>query len=330
MRWLALIMGFALALGPRPASSADIRDAYRRLARTINFELANETDDWGALVRPEHLESCKRAGFTAIRLPINWARHTAPAGPAHAIDPRHFARVDVIVKRCLALGLAAVLDNPKDRPLMADPAAHRSRFLAMCRQIAEHYRDWPPDVMLEPMAEPHDALNKVWSEYFADALRVIRRADPDRAVLVGPPGYNAPEYLKYLELPPDPALIVCVHIYVPTEFVFQGESFLPGKLPPAGKAWRGTREERRVVAAAFDTAARWGQSARRPVFVEEFGSTDRADLASRALWTAWCRRLAEQRGLSWGIWGFAPTFTIYDLSKQEWRRPLLRALIPGK
>jgi endoglucanase len=324
---LVLVLASALVLIPTGAI-ADARQAHRRLARTINLELANETDVWGASVRPGHVEACKNAGFTAVRLPVSWAKHTSPNPPDYRIDPGHFARVDAVVKQCLSLGLAVIVDNHKDKKLMADPAAHRARWLATTRQIAEHYRLWPKDVLIEPMAEPYGELDRVWSEYFKEALATVRRVDPERVVLVGPPGYNSPKYLKYLELPADDRLIVCVHIYVPEPFVFQGEDFVPGKTFPAGVPWKGTRKEKQVVESEYDLAVAWGRQTKRPIFVEEFGSTDRADLASRVRWTAWCRRVAEARGLSWGVWAFAPSFSIYDLSKGAWRRPLLRALIP--
>ncbi len=314
---------------PAPTPQVEADRAYRMLARTINMELAAEdADHWGDAVLDVHLDACRNAGFTAVRLPVSWQRYVT-AGPPYTIAPAAFARVDRLVEMITERGLAVIVDYHKDKAFVADPAAHRERFLAIVDQVASHYRDAPPGVVLEPFAEPNSKLDGVWNEYFAAALALVRKTNPRRPVLVGPPGYNSVAGLPYLRLPPDPGLIVCVHLYQPVSFVFQGEDFFPGSARFRGKTWTGGEPEREALSHEVDEAVAWARANRRPMFIEEFGCTDNADMASRIRWTRSMRSLLESRGLAWGIWSFGPSFAIYDLDHQAWKPGLLEALIPA-
>ncbi|MFJ9364094.1 cellulase family glycosylhydrolase [Nocardia sp. NPDC101769] len=73
--------------------------------------------------------------------------------------------------------------------------------------------------------------------------------------------------------------------------------------------------------------AAWAAANDRPIFVGEFGTSTNADTASRARWTDFNRRLAEEYGFSWGCWSFAPAFAPYDLETQRWNQPPLSALM---
>jgi endoglucanase len=39
-------------------------------------------------------------------------------------------------------------------------------------------------------------------------------------------------------------------------------------------------------------------------------------------------RTAEERGWSWGYWQFDSDFILYDVKRDAWVEPILRALIP--
>lgn len=303
------------------------------LSRTINLDLAmygsEAAEDWGKRVEPKHLAAIRRAGFTAIRLPIRWEHFTA-SKPPYRVDPAFYPRVNRIIDLARHEGLAVILDNHKDKALCADPAANHDRFLALWDQLGAYYRNLPPDVMFEPFAEPHDKLDKVWNTYFAEALARIRATNPDRTVLVGPALYNHPKALSHLRLPADDALVVVIHDYTPLRFTFQGED-VPGL---DSRAWRGTRfdatpPQAAGITADLDAAEAWGKAHARPVFLEEFGATDYADLASRARYLRLVRESAERRHMPWGVWAFGPTYSLYDLGRDRWRPGLVEALVPG-
>jgi endoglucanase len=67
-----------------------------------------------------------------------------------------------------------------------------------------------------------------------------------------------------------------------------------------------------------------------PLLLGEFGSYNEADMDSRVRWTSYVARSAEKRGIAWCYWEFCAGFGIYDPVREEWRYPLLKALIPEK
>ena len=66
------------------------------------------------------------------------------------------------------------------------------------------------------------------------------------------------------------------------------------------------------------------------VFLGEFGAYEKADMTSRAKWTAAVVKEAESRGFSWAYWEFGAGFGAYDRQAKTWREPLMKALIPSK
>ncbi|HEV3437240.1 MAG TPA: cellulase family glycosylhydrolase, partial [Gemmata sp.] len=86
--------------------------------------------------------------------------------------------------------------------------------------------------------------------------------------------------------------------------------------------------ELKPIRASFDQATEWAKKNNRPVFLGEFGAFEKADMTSRAKWTAAIIREAETRGFSWAYWEFASGFGAYNRDAKAWHDPLLKALIP--
>ncbi len=128
----------------------------------------------------------------------------------------------------------------------------------------------------------------------------------------------------------DRNLIVTVHYYSPHHFTHQGASWSEGSEAWTGTTWSGTTEEMRDVRHDFDLVADWAATNARPVFVGEFGAYSRADMNSRAWWTAFVARQAEDRGMSWAYWEFCAGFGVYDPERRAWRPMLLNALVPPR
>lgn len=88
------------------------------------------------------------------------------------------------------------------------------------------------------------------------------------------------------------------------------------------------QSERDAVASGLSVAQNWGMAKGRPLFMGEFGAYSKADMASRARWTAAVREEAAKRGMAWGYWEFGAGFGVYDRAKNAWNAELLKALIP--
>ncbi|PPE64981.1 glycoside hydrolase family 5 protein [Caldimonas caldifontis] len=332
-------LGWALAAPPAwgcsfdQAPQARAESCNRLLARSINFgnmlEHAREGLA-GPMLRDEFITLSAQAGFTAIRLPIRWDAR-AFLKPPYTISTEFFERVDGVIRLAQAQGLAVILDMHHYAGMMLEPQTERERFLALWRQVAEHYRDAPATVMFELLNEPHRELTRArWNEALAAVLPVVRESNPHRTLIIGGGDWNAADALADLRLPRDDRNIIATfHYYEPMAVTHQGAEWVSGAGDWVGTTWRGTAAERAKLRADFDRVQAWARAERRPIFLGEFGVYSRADEATRIAWTTAVRREAEARGFSWAYWELASSFGVLEPLTLTWRRPLLEALLPS-
>jgi endoglucanase len=309
------------------------RGAHARLARTVNIgpDLgAPQERGWTITVERPHLEDCARHGFTAIRLLMHLAAHRAPGG----LDPGMLRRVEQIADHATSLGLAVVIANHRDRELIADPEPHLSATLAAVAQLASAFEGRGTDLIVEPLAEPEQALDPIWNTVVPELIGAVRGQDQHRTILLGPRTMNNARFLGELTLPEQERnLIVGIHHYWPITFTMQGEMWLGedhvfgNPRDWLGTTWDQTSAQEAELRAGFAQVAGWAAMTGRPLFLAEFGTTANADLASRARWTRFNRTLAEQHGIPWGIWSLAPIFAIYDPATRSFNPQLLTALM---
>jgi endoglucanase len=285
--------------------------------------------DWGEAVHEEYFPIIRQAGFTIIRVPIRWSAHVGPA-PGYIIDPAFLSRVDWVVAQAEKNNLPAILDYHNDGALMNDPDANADRFVAIWKQIAEHFKDASPSIFFELLNEPNGKLDAPrWNDLLARVLAIVRATNPTRLVVVGPVRWNGIGALDKLVLPEsDRNLLVTVHFYDPMSFTHQGAGWVKGAEKWLGHTWQGTAAEKLAVTQAFDKAAAWGSAHQRPIFLGEFGAYDKGGMDSRARWTAFVARTAESHGFPWTYWEFCSGFGAYDPDAHQWRRPIIDALIP--
>jgi endoglucanase len=322
---------FAMEAGK--SKTVDIYAANSYLSKTINIAFtfdAPKEGDWGHTLQASDFKLIKDAGFTAIRLPIQWVTRMNPEAP-FTIDQQFLARIDWAIREALKNHLAIILDNHLDYQLMKEPSVYRERFLGLWKQLSAHYRHKSQQVMFEVMAEPNGQLDAVWNDYFKEALAIIRGSNPTRPVIVGPSSYNMAYKLNDLQLPHDDYLIVTCHYYNPIHFTMQGEDWFPMGKPREwiGTTWIGSEQEKNDVIHTMDMISNWAKKNNRPVFLGEFGAGDHADTASKARYFRCIREQAELHGFSWGVFNFAVKFSLYDQAAKAWRQDLLQALIPA-
>lgn len=304
-----------------------------RIGRAVNFGNALEAPaegDWGVVLHEEYFQNVADAGFNAIRLPVRWNTHALEESP-YTIHPSFFNRVDWAVDNALSRGLVLILDFHHFTDYMDCAACERTRLLMFWEQIAEHYRGYPPELVFEVLNEPtNEVAAGEWNAALASALGVIRASNSERTVIAGPVDWNGLWSLQTLELPEDDRnLIVTFHYYSPFEFTHQGAEWAEGSEAWLGTQWTGSPAEENAVRGDFQFAAEWGSVHHRPVFLGEFGAYEKADMPSRARWTAFTAREAEALSFSWAYWEFCAGFGVFDSLAHGWREPLLRALLPN-
>ena len=304
-----------------------------QLHRGINFgnmlEAPNE-GEWGLTVQEEYFEQVKEAGFDFVRLPVRWNTH-AEADYPYTIDPTFFKRIDEVVNWALERDLTIIVDFHHYEEMMWDPWSNKDRFLGIWEQVAEHYKDYPSNVLFELLNEPNDQLNaQLWNQYLVEALAIVRETNPTRDVVIGPTNWNAYDWVTTLDVPDDEHLIVTFHYYLPFQFTHQGAEWVGDESQKwLGTTWNGTDAEKAEITGHFDAVADWAsRHGNVRILLGEFGAYSRGPQDSRVRWTEFVRSEAERHGFAWSYWEMASGFGAYDPESHQWRDDLLKALIP--
>lgn len=317
IRFLSFAMLAALlsTLTARAQQQTEGRMPPSPLRRCINLGNMLEAPTegaWGVRVQKEYLKIIAEAGFDTVRIPTRWNAYAATQ-PPYTIGPRFFERMDEVIGWALDAGLRPVVNIHHYDEVFADPAAEHDRLLAIWRQIAEHYQDYPDALVFEVLNEPHGRLDyRIWNDYQNELVNIIRESNPERLIVVGGDQWNSERGLPDLRLPDKrDNLIVTFHYYDPFQFTHQGAEWVEGTNAWLGMTW-GQLIDYRGVERAFNRVARWGAEQGVPIFLGEFGAYSKADMESRVLWTAAVREQAEKHEMGWCYWEFAAGFGIYN------------------
>lgn len=325
------------APGKAPGVSPQTKALALSLGAGINFGdmLDAPTEGaWGHKVEDEYIALVGSQGFSRhVRLPVRWSNH-ASTDAAAVIDPDFFKRVDSVVERLLAGGSTVMLNMHHYRQLdgdaldagdrSVDPSVVRVRFLAMWEQIAQHYASKGDRLIFEVYNEPHGIQENTWNDLLSRAVRVIRKSNPQRALVIGPTLWNSANALEKLILPPDPNLILTVHHYEPFNFTHQGAPWVQ-PLKPLGLDCCNA-DQSALMTGLLDTAVRQAARLGYPVFVGEFGAYSAAPGAARIRYLRLMRQAMADRGIPWYYWELTANFGVYDPVKHEFRTDIKQAL----
>jgi len=321
------IAGVALAAGQAP-ERVDPFDQVKRMQRGVN--IIGYDPIWKnfskARFKEKHFKLIHDAGFQTVRINLHALGHM---GAANQLDPEWMTTLDWAVKNALANGLMVILDLHNFTDVAKAPERYRAKIMAFWRQASAHFKDAPSSVVFEVLNEPNGKLTpELWNVYLHEALAIIRETNPTRTVIAGPPFWNGIRHLQELQLPKDDRnLIVTVHYYEPMTFTHQSAPWNKETAHLSGVHW-GTDAEKEKVGKDFAMVQEWSKAENRPIFLGEFGAYDKADNESRARYLSQVARTAESLGWAWAYWQFDADFILYDITKDEWTTPLLKALVP--
>jgi endoglucanase len=266
------------------------------------------------------------AGFNIVRVNLQAFRHM---DNLNRLSPEWFKTLDWVVDNALANGLTVILDEHDYVPCGEDAVMCRTKLMAFWEQVAPRYKNEPNRVLFEILNEPNRAVTtELWNSMLKEALGIIRATNPERNVVIGPSWWNNINSLKTLELPKeDRHIIVTVHYYLPMRFTHQGAPWNKETAHLSGITW-GREADKQAVLADFAGVQAWSKANDRPILLGEFGAYDKADMDSRAKYTATVARTAESLGWAWTYWQFDSDFILYDVDKDQWVEPIRKALVP--
>jgi endoglucanase len=323
---LALVTAAAAQTGGfAPIDPWDQMPALRRGVNIIGYDPLWR-DFEKARFHDRHFQRIREGGFDAVRINLQSFSHM---DAANQLPEQWFKTLDWAVSNALGAGLAVILDEHDFNLCGRNAETCRPKLMAFWEQVAEHYKDAPNRVLFEILNEPNTQVTpEIWNSWVKDALAIIRKSNPQRNVVIGPASWNNIKFLDRLELPEDDRhILVTVHYYLPMTFTHQGARWNQSTAALSGIDW-GTDEEKSKVPADFAGVQAWSKEHRRPILLGEFGAYDKAPMDARVRYTAHVARTAESLGWAWSYWQFDSDFIVYDMAKDDWVRPIWRALIP--
>ncbi len=282
-----------------------------------------------ARFKERYFGEIRAAGFDFVRVNLQAFQYM---DASNRLPPAWLDRLDWVVKEATEAGLGVILDEHDFNPCSADPEACRPKLMSFWSQVAERYRNAPPSVAFELLNEPHQKLNAAkWNAMAAELLALVRRANPTRAVVIGPTQWNSRDELHSLRLPEDDRnIIVTYHYYHPFRFTHQGASWT--NLTDLRDVTWGSPSDYADLKKEFAKVAAWAKANNRPILLGEFGAYDKSGtpLPMIAAYNAAVAREAEANGFAWAYWQFDSDFVVYDVARDQWVQPIRDALIPPR
>jgi endoglucanase len=327
--WAFVSLAATPALAEQPAASV-LTQANQPFHRGVNVlgydpywtDVKKRRFGW------RHFTEIHRAGFDFVRLVLQAFSHMEAQ---NKLDASWLAKLDDAVHQAQSAGLGVIIDEHDFDPCSEDLNVCRRKLTAFWRQVAPRFANAPRNVAFEILNEPHDKLNgEEWNRLFAQELAIVRQTNPTRIVVVGPTHWNSLNDLPSLELPADPNLLATFHYYEPFHFTHQGATWAGEEVKKLhGITW-GSEADRAAMRSDFDKVAAWSKANRRPILLGEFGAFDKSGtpIDLRAAYVRAARSEAEKRGFGWAYWQFEGDFVVWDMAKQRWVEPILKALIP--
>ena len=280
-------------------------------------------------------------GANTIRLPVSWTAFTDDE--TFVIDPDWLAAVKTEVDYILSRGCYCILNLHEDylgESFVGDhwesdwtqaqysDYVHR-RYVAIWRQVADCFRDYPDTLMFETANEPVSGNMNDWytdesykqtqidtvnwmNNAFVEAVRESGGGNSDRLLCLVTPGYNRPDGLEYMTLPEDDHLILTVHSYMEIENTWNGK--------PADPDW----DYQTPTDAYFQTLADYTARTGIPFIIGETGVSHKESNEERAERTRYFFSKCNEYGIP-ALW-WEDYFTtndgyyywIYDIDSEWW------------
>ncbi|GAB4169259.1 MAG: hypothetical protein Kow00108_02830 [Calditrichia bacterium] len=253
-----------------------------------------------------YFDDIKEAGFTVVRIPVRWDKHTDSL-PPYQVDDSWMDRVEQVVDWALERQLYVILNAHHEWWLVQDfNSEKKRRFESIWNQISERFQSKSLSLMFEVINEPKGLTQSQLDSINADVLRIIREKNPNRIVIIGGHEWANAEQLVTMAVPEDDFLMAYYHSYDP--WTFAGE----------GKGLWGTLADLEAMKNRFDLVKSWSVTHATPVILSEFGAITECDYNSRMRYYYYAVRSALEREIPFMVWDDGGMFGLYDRENRTW------------
>ncbi len=250
------------------------QEAQERLGRGINLGNTLEPPYEGGWNNPpaeeRYFDAYKEAGFSTVRIPVRWDKHTAATAP-YTIQNSWLDRVEEVADWGLERGMFVIINAHHEEWLKSnyESADTLARFVAIWRQVAERFKDKSDSLLFEIINEPYGMTIEQVDELNDTILKVIRESNPTRIVIYSGYRWSNSEELMQARIPDDPYIMGYFHSYNPWSFAGQGNG-----------TW-GTLSDRNQIRDKFQTVGQWARDHGVSIMISEFGAMNGCEFNSR-------------------------------------------------
>lgn len=293
---LALILSCSIIMSLLPMTvyaTISPQDMVKKMEIGMNlgntFEAPTE-GSWSKAAQEYYFDDYKQAGFKHVRIPIRWDLHALTNSP-YTIDKSFLDRVETVVDWSLSRGFVTVINSHHDTWIMDNYNQNIERFEKIWEQIAERFKGKSENLVFEILNEPHGNItDSQINDMNKRILKIIRKTNPTRNVIIGAGYWNSYNALSVLEIPNDSNLIATFHYYDPYSFTHQWQG-----------TW-GTQNDMDAVARVFDQVKKWSENNNIPVYLGEFGVMAYSDRTSAVKWFDFISDQAVSHGFACAAW----------------------------
>jgi aryl-phospho-beta-D-glucosidase BglC (GH1 family) len=254
------------------------QEAIGKMMRGMNIgrslELTTEGEAGNRFILESYFEDMQAAGFTFVRIPVQWDNHTALTSP-YTVDSAWLTRVNQVVDWALEHKIMIMINSHHDRWILEDAnytADEQARFEAIWTQVSTYFKDKSDSLLFEIANEPNQLSITQVNELNASVISIIRSTNPTRIIVYSGNGYTSVAQMKSAAIPNDAYIMATFHSYDPWNFAGLGTG-----------TW-GTSSDIQAVKNRYSEASTWSKSKNIPVLLGEFGTVGKCDEDSRLKW----------------------------------------------
>ncbi|MCJ8211589.1 glycoside hydrolase family 5 protein [Mucilaginibacter sp. RS28] len=338
------------AVAFRRAKGLDNGISISWLEQTWNPEALKENP-----LKNTDFQLLKKLGFKTIRLPVAFEFYQAKPG---GIAPL-LSRIDNVLAQCRRYRFKLIIDYHYGEINDTNYTSATQKAINTWLLISKRYGKVSGDeLFFEIYNEPPHMDPAKWKDAAYNITTAIRKADPDRTLLVGASNYNSIYELSRFVRLSDENIIYTFHFYEPFFFTHQGAAWVgdqvattgvafpyneknfPQLNPKAKNTWGETNYyqyakdgNEQSVKDKLGIVKAWGDKYVVPLVCTEFGVYNKyADLDSRCRYIKAVKTSLRALKIPGILWDYHTNFSIFTGPPSEAHLPpcMRDALAPGK
>ncbi len=286
-------------------------EAIAGMGRGINLGNTLEPPTEGSWnngpAQESYFDAYVEAGFSNIRVPVRWDRHTASTAP-FAVSESWMNRVEQVVDWGLSRGFYITLNGHHEDWLKNNynNATLRARYDAIWVQIAERFRNKSEKLLFEIINEPKGMTRGQVDDLNQRILGIIRETNPTRIVIYGGNEWANSEQLLTAAIPDDDYVIGYYHAYDPWQFSGEGMG-----------TW-GTANDYQQLINKYQSVKNWSTANNIPIHHSEFGAKLICDFNSRMRIYAHNVEQCMINGFAFSVWDDGGDFKVLNRANNTW------------